>query len=145
MKFKFWSQITATSLISLAIWSSSAFAKDHIFKLNAVEINKTKYWLPADFKIPKNSPNFKVPQNAADFSVKKGDTVIFQLVSKIKGPNNIHGFAIDDYKIEALVDGKGLVGSKEKDIKFVADKAGTFPIRCHLHPAHVGGHLRVQD
>jgi plastocyanin len=139
------SQIICTAAISLILSSMNAFAETREFKVDAVEINKTKYWLPAHFKIKKNDLKFKVPAEAGDFTVKKGDTVIFRLVSKIGGANNIHGFAIDEYKIEALVDDKGLVNSKEKEIKFVADRPGTFPIRCQLHPAHVGGHLIVQE
>src|SRR6266700_387706 len=34
-------------------------------------------------------------------------------------------------------------GGKSKDVKFTADKAGIFPIKCHLHPAHVVGQLVV--
>ena len=128
---------------------ANAFAETREFIVNAVEKNnaekiKTKYWLPATF------------------TVKKGDTVVFHLKNKIKGPNNIHGFAIKDYGIAVLVDGQGIVKNKdankdahkdahkdakdqEKDVKFIADKVGEFDIKCHLHPAHVGGQLVVQE
>lgn len=91
------------------------------FRSVAVEVNNTKFWIPSTF------------------IVKKGDTVEFDLVSNIPGANNVHGFAIDDFKVEALVTGKG------EKVKFVADKAGIHPIRCHLHPAHVGGQLVVLE
>lgn len=87
----------------------------------AVEINGTKLWLPSTL------------------IVKKGDTVKLHAISKIGGKNNIHGYAIDAFKVQALV------GEKQTDIEFVADKAGVFPIRCHLHPAHIGGQLMVLE
>ena len=81
--------------------------------------------------------------------LKKGDTVKIHAISKIGGKNNIHGFAIDEFRVQALVDDKGLVDSKgnhtDQDIEFVANKTGIFPIRCHLHPAHVGGQLVVLE
>ena len=86
----------------------------------AFEMNGTKIWYP--------------PVILA----KKGDTVKIHAVSKIGGKNNVHGFAIDQFKVQSLVDEKGT------DIEFIADKAGIFPIRCHLHPAHIGGQLLVE-
>lgn len=87
----------------------------------AVEVNGVKFWLPSQI------------------FAKKGDTVKISLENHIPGKNNIHGFAIDAFKIETLVDSKG------KEVEFVADKAGIFPIRCHLHPGHVGGQLVVLE
>jgi hypothetical protein len=34
---------------------------------------------------------------------------------------------------------------KSEIIEFKADKAGIFPIICHLHPAHVGTQLVVLE
>jgi nitrosocyanin len=96
-------------------------AETHMIQEDAVEINGAKFWFPSEI------------------IVKKGDTVKIHAVSKIPGANPTHGFAIDAYKIQEVVDAKG------KDIEFVADKAGIFPIRCQLHPAHVGGQLVVLD
>lgn len=87
----------------------------------AVEVNGVKFWFPSQI------------------FAKKGDKVKIHLDNHIPGKNNIHGFAIDTYKVEALVDSKG------KEIEFVADKAGIFPIRCQLHPGHVGGQLVVLE
>lgn len=99
--------------------------------VTAVEISGTKFWLPSTLV------------------VKKGDSVKIHAISKVGGANNIHGFAIDEFKVQALVNDKGLVDDKgahlDKDIEFVANKAGVFPIRCHLHPMHVGGQLVVID
>jgi len=36
-------------------------------------------------------------------------------------------------------------GEKTANVKFVADKAGIFPIKCQLHPAHVTGQLIVLE
>jgi nitrosocyanin len=99
--------------------ASSAYAETRTFNVTAVEVDGTKFWLPANL------------------IVKKGDTVKIHAVSKVPGQNSVHGFAIDAFKIQEVVDTKG------KDITFTADKAGIFDIRCQLHPAHVGGQLLV--
>src|SRR5690242_19015519 len=104
--------------------ATPASAETHTIQMVALELGGkpgagTKIWLPSTI------------------TVKKGDTVKIHAVSKIPGKNNVHGLAIDAFKVEALVEGKGM------DIEFVADKAGIFPIRCHLHPAHIGGQLVV--
>ena len=120
-----------------------AFANTREFFVNAIELSEVKMWLPSNF------------------TVKKGDTVVFHLKSKIKGANNIHGFTIKDYGVEVLVDAQGIVqdtknkeskkdakdkdGKEIADLVFVADKAGVFDIRCHIHPAHVGGQLVVLE
>ncbi len=110
---------------------SKAFAETRTFQAIAVEISGTKFWLPSTM------------------IVKKGDTVKIHAVSKIPGKNNIHGFQINDFKINALADDQGLLDDKgkhsENDIEFVASKAGIFTIRCQLHPAHIGGQLVVLD
>jgi plastocyanin len=36
-------------------------------------------------------------------------------------------------------------GNGTKDISFKADKAGIYPIKCQLHPAHVVGQLVVLE
>jgi plastocyanin len=112
------------SLALAAFTTTPAFAETHTIQMAALELGGkpgegTKIWIPSNI------------------TVKKGDTVKIHAVSKIPGKNNIHGLAIDAFKVEALVEAKGM------DIEFVADKAGIFPIRCHLHPAHIGGQLVV--
>ena len=87
----------------------------------AVEINGVKFWFPSTI------------------IAKKGDTVVIHAVSKIPGKNNVHGFAIKAFGVEEVVMGE------EKEIKFEANKAGVFPINCHLHPPHVGGQLLVVE
>lgn len=101
--------------------SSGAQAETRSFNLHTVEIAGTKFWLPSTL------------------AVKKGDKVKVRIASKVPGANSVHGFAIDEFKIQEIADPKG------KELEFLADKAGIFTIRCHLHPAHVGGQLIVME
>jgi nitrosocyanin len=68
---------------------------------------------------------------------KKGDTVVLQLVNRHADE---HGFEIAAFNIKEVVPGE-----KTSNVKFTADKAGIFPIKCHLHPAHVSGQLVVLE
>jgi nitrosocyanin len=72
--------------------------------------------------------------------VKKGDTVKIKAINNVKSDPPVHGLAIEAYGIQAVVN----VG-KPETIEFKADKAGIFPIICHLHPAHVGTQLIVLE
>jgi nitrosocyanin len=72
--------------------------------------------------------------------VKKGDTVKIKAINNVKSEPPIHGLAIEAYNIQAVVN----VG-KPEIIEFKADKAGIFPIICHLHPPHVGTQLVVLE
>ena len=101
--------------------STAAFAETRTFSADAVEIDGVKFWLPSTFV------------------VKKGDTVKIHATSKVPGANSVHGFAIDAFGVKEVVDTKG------KDISFTADKAGVYPIYCHMHPAHMGGQLVVLE
>ncbi len=113
--------MTLTFLSPLTTQWLQAANRIQNFEVVAVEISGTKFWLPSTL------------------IVKKGDIIKIHAVSKIGGKNNIHGYAIDEFKVEQLIDDKG------KDFEFVASKTGTFPIRCHLHPAHIGGQLLVTE
>lgn len=70
-------------------------------------------------------------------TVKKGDTVTLQLVNRHADE---HGFEIAAFGVKEVVPGE-----KTANVKFVADKAGIFPIKCQLHPAHVTGQLVVLE
>jgi plastocyanin len=70
--------------------------------------------------------------------VHEGDTVKIKVVNNIPGDPNQHGFAIPEFKVEKVV-----TRGEPQDVQFVADKAGVFPIKCQLHPAHLGGELVV--
>lgn len=101
------------------IFVTQSIAATRVFNLVAVEASGTKVWLPSTIV------------------VNKGDDVEIHAVSKVPAPANIHGLAIDEFKITEAIDEKG------KTIKFKATKVGVYPIRCHLHPAHIGGQLVV--
>jgi nitrosocyanin len=117
--FKF--VFSAILFLAVGFATTGAFAEVRTFQEYAVEVGGVKFWLPSTL------------------TVRKGDTVKIKAISKLGGANNIHGFAIDEFKVQELVEGK------EKEIEFVASKAGIFPIRCHLHPPHVGGQLIVLE
>ena len=92
-----------------------------VFRMFTVEMSGTKFWLPSTLV------------------VKKGSKVKLQLVTKIAPPNHVHGFKIPDYNIEAVVT------DQVSEVEFTADRAGIFPILCHLHAAHIGGQLIVLE
>ena len=71
------------------------------------------------------------------FTAKKGDTVMLQLVNRHADE---HGFEIAAFGVKEVVPGE-----KTANVKFTAHKAGIFPIKCQLHPAHVVGQLVVLE
>jgi nitrosocyanin len=72
--------------------------------------------------------------------VKKGERVRIKAINNVPSEPPVHGIAIEAYGIHALIH----VG-KPEIIEFTADKAGIFPIICHLHPPHVGTQLVVLE
>jgi nitrosocyanin len=87
-----------------------------------VEYEGTKIWLPGTLV------------------VKKGTKVTLKLINNVAADPKEHGFAIPAYNIAETV-----LRGEPKTVEFTADKAGIFPIICHLHPAHVGGELVVLE
>jgi nitrosocyanin len=87
-----------------------------------IEFEGTKVWVPGPVV------------------VQKGDSVRIQAINNVQSDPPVHGLAIEAYGIQALVN----VG-KPEIIEFNADKAGIFPIICHLHPPHVGTQLVVLE
>jgi nitrosocyanin len=67
---------------------------------------------------------------------KKGDDLELTLINNV--PSGDHGFFIPDFKITKIVK-KGV----KEVVKFKADKEGIFEMKCHLHPAHIGGQLVI--
>jgi nitrosocyanin len=67
---------------------------------------------------------------------KKGDDVEITLINNV--PSGVHGFFIPEFNVKKDVK-KGV----KEVIKFNANKEGIFAMKCHLHPAHVGGQLLV--
>ena len=86
--------------------------------------------------------NIETPQGVkiwepASVVAKRGDTVALKLINRHADE---HGYEIAAFNVKEVVD-----GNKTKDVSFKADKSGIFPIKCHLHPAHVVGQLLVLD
>jgi nitrosocyanin len=70
-------------------------------------------------------------------TAKKGDQVTLRLINKHADE---HGYEIAAFNVKEVV-----AGDKTATVSFIADKAGVFPIKCHLHPAHVVGQLVVLE
>lgn len=98
--------------------SLSALAEKRAITIVNYETDGVKQWLPGTI------------------IVKKGDDVEITLINNV--PSGDHGFFIPDYKVTKIVK-KGV----KEVVTFKADKEGLFAMKCHLHPAHVGGQLLV--
>ena len=110
------------SLLALAflLLAGPAPAAEMSFTIANVDYEGTKAFLPSTLV------------------VRKGDTVKLRILNNIPGDPNQHGFTIPDFGIEKVV-----TRGEPQEIEFVADKDGLFPIKCHLHAAHLGGQLLV--
>jgi nitrosocyanin len=87
-----------------------------------IEFEGTKVWVPGPVV------------------VYKGDTIKIKAINNVKSDPPVHGLAVETYGIQTVVN-----AGKPETIEFKADKAGIFPIICHLHPPHVGTELVVLD
>jgi len=86
--------------------------------------------------------NIETPQGVkiwepASVVARKGDVIKLKLINRHADE---HGYEIAAFAVKEVVPGNGT-----KDISFKADKAGIFPIKCQLHPAHVVGQLVVLE
>lgn len=99
-------------------FSLSALAETRSITLVNYETDGVKQWLPGTI------------------IAKKGDDVEITLINNT--PSGIHGFFIPDFGVKKEVK-KGV----KEVVKFKADKDGLFQMKCHMHPAHVGGQLLV--
>ncbi len=70
-------------------------------------------------------------------TAKKGDKVTLRLINKHADE---HGYEIAAFGVKEVV-----AGDKTASVSFTADRSGVFPIKCHLHPAHVVGQLVVLE
>lgn len=106
--------------LSLAVLmlSVSAFAEKRSITLVNYETDGVKQWLPGSI------------------IVKKGDDVELTLINNV--PSGVHGFFIPAFNVRKDVK-KGV----KEVVTFKAEKEGLFDMKCHLHPAHVGGQLLV--
>lgn len=107
----------ALIVVSL-LMSFSALAEKRAITIVNYETDGLKQWLPGTI------------------IVKKGDDVEITLINNV--PSGVHGFFIPDFNIRKDVK-KGV----KEVVTFKADKEGLFAMKCHLHPAHVGGQLLV--
>jgi nitrosocyanin len=115
------SMVVGTGLVGGFSGSVEAQSVREVTLVN-IEFEGTKVWVPGPVV------------------VYKGDTVKIKAMNNVKSDPPVHGLAIEAYGIQEVVN----VG-KPEGIEFKADKAGIFPISCHLHPAHVGTELVVLD
>lgn len=106
-------------IAALALSMSALAAKRSITLVN-YETDGVKQWLPGSI------------------IVKKGDDVEITLINNV--PSGVHGFFIPDFNVRKDVK-KGV----KEVVTFKADKVGLFDMKCHLHPAHVGGQLLVVE
>ncbi len=107
----------AMMLISLLL-SVSAFAETRKVTLVNYETDGVKQWLPGTIM------------------AKKGDDIEITLINN--APSGIHGFIIPAFGVK-----KEVLKGKTEVVKFKADKEGLFEMKCHLHPAHVGGQIFI--
>ena len=95
----------------------AAAAEPKKFTLINVVLDGTKIWLPSSVM------------------VHQGDAVELTLINKLDEP---HGFKIDDFGIEEVVQPKA-----QMTVKFPATQPGAHRYLCHLHPPHLGGDMLV--
>ncbi len=107
--------LIAMALLTLSV---SAFAEKRQITIVNYENDGVKQWLPGTI------------------IVKKGDDVEITLINNV--PSGVHGFFIPDFNVRKDVK-KGV----KEVVTFKANKDGLFAMKCHLHPAHVGGQLLV--
>ncbi len=108
----------AATLPSMAQPKAAPVAKRSITIVNYETEGGVKQWLPGTI------------------IAKKGETVELKLINNV--PSGIHGFFIPAFNVR-----KEVKKGTPETVSFVADKDGLFDLKCHLHPAHVGGQLLV--
>ncbi len=106
------------SLLALLL-STSLFAAPRELTFTNKEEGGKKVWLPS----------------TAEF--KAGEEVSLKLVNTLK---DVHGFEIPGVS-EAIP----VPAGETKTITVKIPKAGEYPFRCHMHPAHVGGSITVKE
>ncbi len=110
-------KILCASLILIVSFVAEAQVKRSITLVN-YETDGVKQWLPGTI------------------IAKKGETVEITLINNV--PSGVHGFFIPTFGIRKEVK-KGV----KEVVSFKADKEGLHEMKCHMHPAHVGGQLLV--
>jgi nitrosocyanin len=109
--------IWLVSIGLIVLWWGTGFSQETKITLINVLLDGTKIWLPSAV------------------TAKEGEKIILTLVNKLDQP---HGFSIPALGVKEVVK-----GGETKEVEFQATEAGTYPIVCQLHPAHLGGVLIV--
>ena len=118
------------TLAILFIFSSSlAFADKHsksvktkttkTFTITNKLVNKAKVWIP-EFK-----------------TIKAGEVVQFNLVNTLDAP---HGF-----EIVGITKGVIVPPKKSTTISLTTPKNEVLAFKCHMHPAHIGGVIQIEQ
>ena len=110
-----WLVVLLTVLMLGAGYAAAAEPKK--FTLINVVLDGTKIWLPSSLM------------------VQQGDEVELTLINKLDDP---HGFKIEDFEIEEVVQPKA-----QMTVKFTASKTGAHSYICQMHPPHLGGNILV--
>jgi plastocyanin len=72
----------------------------------------------------------------AEVRVKAGERLKVKIVNTLAEP---HGFEIPG------IQGAMIIGVNEtKNIEFTATQKGSYEVKCHMHPAHVGAKLIIE-
>lgn len=106
-------------VLMMFIVSFSALSDVRKITLVNYEIDGMKQWIPG---------------NIAGYEEEELEIT---LINKAKAP---HGFMIPSHDVTVVVK-KG----EKKTIKVKLKKEGIYPMKCHLHPAHIGGQLIILD
>ena len=106
-------------IISLFLLFSvfSAFSEVRKITLVNYEIEGTKQWIPG---------------NIAGYEEEELEIT---LINKAKAP---HGFMIPSHDVTEVVK-----NDEKKVVKVKLKSTGIYPMKCHLHPAHIGGQLII--
>ena len=110
-----WLVVLLTVLMLGAGYAAAAEPKK--LTLINVVLDGTKIWLPSSLM------------------VQQGDEVELTLINKLDDP---HGFKIEDFEIEEVVQPKA-----QMTVKFTASKTGAHSYICQIHPPHLGGNILV--
>ena len=127
------SLIAATTAFAL-LTASSACADEHATEAAAKEATAPAVKLTIVNVMTPQGVKIWVPES---IFAKKGDVVQLRLINKL---DKEHGYTIPAFGIEKVV-----AAEAAETVIFTADKAGVFPIACHLHPPHVAGQIVVLE
>lgn len=118
MTLRPFSAIAALAVIPMALSLSSCGGEKETRTINAASVDGKATWAPEVV------------------TVKKGDKVDITVGNTT---DKTHGFTIEGYGVDPTTVDVG----KPIQVKFTAEKSGTFRIFCQLHPAHQAATFQV--